>query len=330
MKLLESKKINIPEVYFVTDRSLIPTIPPGVPFIYGSASSEPYIVRLLEYEALWNAAVKTGYSFNFAKILADNGYRDIVKHGYTFGTDAKVFMSTKDWKEKEDIDLTVAEQSDITLFKEYVRDSACYVNIEKLKELKIIPTWVDTIEQSIIANIQNYATYNPYMYNKKLEGVYGSVDATTPAKNLIIIDFSGSIPKAVSSTCLTLSKNLAESFYADILITGSISKLYDYEEIQDLDIETIYSYGMGNEGKMFKALVEKEKTYNTIICFGDNDNPSSYGVGLSDEDGKKVCKWKVNHLISFHTRDTKELAGYCRWFSPVSEERISRWVRYID
>ena len=50
------------------------------------------------------------------------------------------------------------------------------------------------------------------MYNKKLEGMYGSLDLVTPDRNLIIIDISGSIPKAVSTTCLILSKKFGRKF----------------------------------------------------------------------------------------------------------------------
>jgi hypothetical protein len=58
---------------------------------------------------------------------------------------------------------------------------------------------------------------------------------------------------------LALAKNLAESFYADIMITGSKSTLYTYENIYELDINTVYSEnGMGNDQAVFKKLVTED------------------------------------------------------------------------
>src|SRR5690606_10154781 len=102
------------------------------------------------------------------------------------------------------------------------------------------PIWLDTIEEAVHTNIHNFAVFNSNMYNKKLEGMYGSLDLVSPDRNVIIIDISGSIPKGVSSTCLAMAKNLAETFYADLLITGSKSTIYPYETLTELNIDTIY------------------------------------------------------------------------------------------
>ena len=87
------------------------------------------------------------------------------------------------------------------------------------------------------------------MYNKKLEGMYGALDLVSPSKNLLVVDISGSIPKGVSSTLLALSKSLSETFYADLLITGSKSTLYAYEELyklEDLNSQNTSSVDNGN------------------------------------------------------------------------------------
>ena len=151
---------------------------------------------------------------------------------------------------------------------------------------------------------------------------------------------SGSIPKAVSSTCLTLAKNLSESFYADLLITGSKSTLYNYEELYKLDVQKVYTENeMDNDQVWFKKLVSSsEKVYKTAIVFGDNHSPSypwknSFNKNtreISREGGKKLCKWKVEKLISFHTSSHKETAGYADWFSPNEVEKIKDWVTYLN
>jgi len=329
MKLLESKKLTLPKVYFVWDRNEIKKIPPGVPFLYGDVNIEKNLIRMLEYEVLWNAAIASGYPFDFKKILKDNGYLDLKYFDYG----SSVYMEfTSEGISEEFKELTpLMEQSE--LFSEFIRDSAVYVDIAKLKELNVFPIWLDTIEKSIETNIHNFAVFNNNIYNKKLEGMYGGLELNSPSKNLIIIDISGSIPRGVSSTCLTLSKNLADSFYADLLITGSISILYQYEEIYKLDIETIYEMGQNNDQIHFEKLLKEHRKYKTCICFGDNDSPgynwNGKGRTISDREGKEICKWEVDKLISFHTKGIDSLAAYGRWFSPLEVERVKNWVKYL-
>jgi len=342
MKLLKSRKFELPQVYFISDRAEIKEIPVGVPFIYGDARSEKYLIRVLEYEVLYQEAIKSGFPFNFKKILKDNGYLDIVDFGYSH----PVYMeyTSEGIDELGELDELTSFGDDTDKFKKYIKDSTAYVDIEKLKHLNVFPIWLDSIEKAVHTNIHNYAVFNNNMYNKKLEGMYGSIDLVTPNKNLIIIDISGSIPKAVSSTCLALAKNLAETFFADLLITGSKSTLYAYEHLGDLDIHTIYSEnGMDNDQVYFRKIVTAdERSYKTAIVFGDNHSPcdrwsnkyNKKAKYISREDGQKMCKWKIEKLISFHTsnrkEDDKHIAGYADWFLPEETEYIPNWVKYLN
>jgi hypothetical protein len=348
MKILKSKKLDLPQVFFVSDRSEIKDVPIGVPFIFGDASMEYKLVKILEYEVLYQAAVKSGYPFNFRQILLDNGYKDLKYYGY--GDSAYMDYSTgSDFDGMCDYDLNIKlsklGDSIEGMFKEYLNDSSAYVDLEKLKGLNVFPVWLNTIEEAVHTNIHNFSVYNPNMYNKKLEGMYGSLDLSSPSKNLIIIDISGSIPKAVSSTCLALAKNLAETFYADLMITGSKTTMYEYENIHTLNIETIYEEnGMNNDQVWFKKIVSQdERSYKTAIVFGDNDSPcnawrntkskfilkGATETQISRGDGKKLCKWKIDKLISFHTRGTDHIAAYGEWFEPIETERIEDWVKYL-
>lgn len=338
MKLLESKKFRLPVLYLITDREDIKKLPIGVPFIYGDAGIEKQIIQILEFEILYQKALATGLPFNFRQILKEAGYTNLE----SFWWHNTVYI---DYATGKDVDSEYFESSvdigtDRTLFDKFIRDSAVYVDIKKIKNLNVFPLWLTKIEEAISTNIHNFAVYNPNMYNKKLEGVFGSLDLVSPDRNLIIIDISGSIPKGVSSTCLALSKNLAENFYADLLITGSKSTLYSYENLCELDVERIYDENeMDNDQVWFKKLVSgEEKNYKTAIVFGDNHHPGSmwenrYNRGtktISDEDGKKLCKWKVDKIISFHTTSSTEIAGYARWFDTKEIERISDWVKYLN
>ena len=336
MELLKSKILTLPKVYYIQDRDKIKDLPIGVPFIYGDSSMKKHIIRILEYEVLYQQALKSGYPFNFKKILKDNGFKDIIPHRYSKPTYMD-YKTSGDLSDDEEWEIDDTKELDLngTALKRYVRDSEVYVNIQKLKELNVFPVWLNDIEEAVHTNIHNFATFNENMYNKKLEGMYGGLELRSPAKNLIIIDISGSIPKGVSSTCLAMSKNLAEAFYADLLITGTISTLYPYEDIKNLNIDNIYEVnGMGNEQSYFKKLVTSDsRKYNTVIAFGDNhhpgyawDNDDRY---ISDKDGQELCQWEAKKLISFHTTSQYEIAGYARWFKPDHTQKVKDWVKYL-
>lgn len=334
IKLLESKKFKLPKVLFITEREDIKIITPGVPFIYGDKKREKHLIRMLEYEVLFQNAIRSGYPFNFKKILKDNGYLDILDFDYADSIYMEFTTEGLITEYGDLLELTSLEDS-AEQFQQYVRDTSTYVDVKKLKELNVFPLWLDTIEKAIETNIHNFAVFNNNMYNKKLEGMYGGLELTSPNRNLIIIDISSSIPRAVSSTCLNLAKNLVETFYADLIITGSISTFYAYEEMEKLDVETVYENGMNNDQAYFKKIVSgTEKHYKTAIVFGDNDSPCNSWTKsdkkISIEDGKKLCKWKVDKLISFHTKGTDHLAAYGTWFSPLEEERIADWVKYLS
>jgi hypothetical protein len=273
MELLKSKKFELPILYFISDRNEIKDIPIGVPFIYGNARDKNRFIRMLEYEVIWNRAVKSGFPFNFKMLLREAGFRDVKFHDFC----ENIYLDHKNTGDY-DIDSIDSPENqlymggDSTLFEEFIEDCSAYVDVKVLKELNVFPTWLAEIETAIETNVHNFAVYNPYMYNKKLDGMYGAIDMQSPNKNLIVIDISGSIPKAVSTTCLTLSKNLAETFYADLLITGSKSTLYDYSELYKLDVQKVYNEnGTDNDQVVFKKLVSGDKKlYKTCIVFGDN------------------------------------------------------------
>lgn len=338
MKLLKSNKFKLPTLYFISNRDEISDLPIGIPFIYGDKSTESHIVRILEYEVLYQKAVASGYPFNFKQILTDEGYTGLRDCSFSHPVYMD-YVTSGDMDSGSDWDIDKAEDIKVSrgLFDTYIRDTASYIDISKLKELNIIPIWLDTIEDAITTNIHRFATFNPNMYNKKLGGMYGAMELSDPGKNLIIIDISGSIPKGVSSTCLALAKHLVETFYADLIITGTISTLYNYEEIGSLDIDTIYeTNGLNNDQTHFKNIVTKDvRKYRTAIVFGDNHSPcypwQEAISSISREDGRKMCQWSIDKLISFHTSSTDKTAGYADWFTVDDRnvEKIADWVKYL-
>lgn len=330
MKLLKSNRLKLPVVYFITDKSQIKEIPFGLPFILGKKEHEKNYIRMLEFEILWQSCVKTGFKLNFSRLLEKHSFSTKrFKHCDDFLDEIHISTFNKE-ENTSDPDMSYDTSGTI---HDFIEDTSYYVDIEVLKNLKIFPIWFDDIEQAVRTNITSFLSYNFSAYNKKLEMVCGDVSLVSPKKNLIIIDISSSIPRACSSTTLSLAHFFAETFYADLLITGSRTILYEYERIHELDIETIYKEcGMSNEQRDFLKLVtEIERQYDTVICFGDDHHPGhdwAYKDSkITYEDGKKLCKWTVNKIISLHTNDHKSIAGYARWFNCENVQHIENWVK---
>ena len=342
MELLKSKRLKLPVVYFVSDRAEVKDVPIGIPFIFGDESVKKNMVFLLEFEILYQAARDSGFTFNFKKALEAEGFKDVINERKG-GKSAYIEYSAPS-TQSESFDITKGKtiSENVGQFERYVMDASQQIDMQTLKDLNVFPVWLATIEEAIHTNIHNFATYNENMYNKKLEGMYGSIDLKPPSKNLVIIDISGSIPRGVSATCLTLAKNLAETFYADLMITGSKTTLYGYDNLGDLNVKTIYEEnGMDNDQIYFKELVTKDcRNYSTAIVFGDGDEPghswsNSFNIGtkrISNDEGKKLCQWTVDKLINFHTGNRTDyrikdtIAGYARWFKPKVTEHILDWV----
>lgn len=332
MKLLQSRKFKLPVVYFITDRGDIKKLPIGVPFIYGDKSIEESLIRLLEYEILYQSALKTGYPFNFKKLLKDEGYNDLIDWGYQI-TPLLDYNTDENYNINSSTTLQYLDNQDI--FKKFVKDSSVVVDIQKLKNLKIFPVWMDNVEKAITVNINNFAVYNPLMYNKKLDGMYGALELSSPQKNLLVIDISSSIPKAIGTTFATMSKHLAESFYCDIIFTGRDTIFIPYEEIYKMDIEEIYNiYGNNQECKEFRKIITRDlKKYNTCIVMGDNHSVCDKWGGekkISKKDGQKLNKFEINHLICFHTTQEDTVPGFADWFTPNTVEHIKNWKKYLN
>lgn len=336
MKILKSKKgIPIPTLFFISDRKDIAKVPKGVPYFYASADLEDHVIAMLEYEVLYQKAKSTRYPFDFKSTLSSLGFSSIEDY-----CDPTVKTSLG-LAEKQDVHSNPLSDNCIS-FRECIINSNYYVDISVIKSLKLFPVWMETLEEAISTNIQNFATFDTNMYNKKLEGMYGGLVLNSPKRNLIIIDISGSIPRNVSETCLLMAQNLSESFYADVMITGSKTTLYTYEEVHKLNVAKIFDEnGTDNDQVFFRELLESsERHYENLIVFGDEDSPghdwsNCYNYDskrMSDEEGQELNKWTVNKIISFHAMPYPgymgvKTAAYGRWFKPKEILHIDKWVK---
>jgi len=77
---------------------------------------------------------------------------------------------------------------------------------------------------------------------------------------------------------------------------------------------------------MFEDPIDKEhKEYNTVISFGDNDNPGYYASR-----GDK-CNFKVQTLYSLHTdKNSDNVTGYAKSFTPKTTIKVRNWINTIN
>lgn len=332
MELLQSKKFNLPLVYLIEDDKELSTIPLGIPYIKGSKSYYKDYVRLLEFEILLKSALATKLPFNWEKILIENGYKNLYKtKAYS---ESCIYITDES---SISIDDTIECVSPSSTVGEFIADISYQVDIDCLKELKVIPTWFSSkIEEAIKSNILNSITWNPSLYNKKLNNTSGNITLSTPDRNLIIIDISASIPKSIAKACLLLSKTMVTQFFADLIITGARSGLFDYTEVDALDIDQVYEdYGQNNECKDFRAILSQHRSYDNVIVFGDNHTPLDTwnyreDVKISFKQAYAICNFKVNKIYSFHTTNFSKLAGYAEMFDCTNIEYVPNWVRDLD
>lgn len=330
MELLQSKRFKLPILYFISDRREIRDLPIGIPFIYAHEKDKEHIIRLLEYEVIYQKALATKLPFNFRLLLEEAGFTDLK----TFHWEDTPFMS---YTTDGDLDVDYVQDNNLTgtpMFKEFVKDAVAYVDIQKIKELKLFPVWFADIEKAVDTNIQNYAIFNSYMYNKKLEGMYGGIEISSPSKNLLNIDISASIPKSIGTSIMLLSRWMAETFFCDIIITGRKTIFIPYEEIHNMDIEALYDeYGNAQECAEYRKIItSSNKHYKHCFIFGDNHSVcGNWNAPVINSDrGTKLNKWKIDKLICFHTTSNDTIPGFADWFTPKEVEHIKDWVKYLS
>jgi hypothetical protein len=330
MQILQSKKMSIPIIYLIENEAELNSLPLGIPFIRGDNKYYNDYVKLLEFEILLKSAIKSGLPFNWEKILTEHGYKDLYK------TVASSFICEYSIDEsKISIDKTLEKVEASKTISDFIEDISYQVDIETLKNLRVIPTWFSsTIEEAVKTNILNSIVWNPALYNKKLDNTSGSVTLSTPDRNLIIIDISSSIPKSIAKATLLLAKTMSTQFFADLIITGARSGLFDYTEIDGLDVNQIYTdYGQNNECKDFRAIVSQHRQYDNVIVFGDNHTPlDNWGreLRISFKQAYDVCNFRINKIYSFHTTNDYKLAGYAEMFNCSNVEYIKNWVKYLN
>jgi hypothetical protein len=311
LQKIKSTKLELPPIYLVENEDDFKELPVGIPYIIGTKEDLPFITVYLEFQILFRSCCSTGIPIDWTSCLRRLGYHNELR-AFTLNSGGGYWASDAEGQGRV---ITV----DDFIEEQYI------VDFDALTSLKILPHWLEDLKNSVEANVIDEVRFNPTAFNKQLGMHIGNAEVSTQVRNLIILDVSGSIPKAVTKTTTALAKLMSKKFFADVMVTSGRTELFPYEKVPFTDfVKVAESFGGNNEGEMYKAIVEQYKEYNTCICFGDDDAPGDYG-------GNSIRpKFKINTLYSLHTNTkTENIAGYAKLFNPTNVIRVRDWVKTL-
>ena len=205
----------------------------------------------------------------------------------------------------------------------YVGDVSSQVNLDVLQRLRLMPAFIGDILDCVRLNVGN-GMYWSEGYNKRLGLPVGRYNASGQLPNLIILDVSGSIPRGISATMISLVDTLRSQLTADLIITSDHSRFYamgeelpDPQRIRDM-------FGYGNEAHDFFEILDTKvrgRHYGHVISFGDNDTPTYYGTFHGTLAGTIV-----EHVHHYHTgiwADDETETGYAKWCHMLARKPIA-------
>ena len=220
--------------------------------------------------------------------------------------------------------------------EDYVGDLTACVNLEVLQSLRLMPSFIGDIMDCVKTNVTSSVHWSEG-YNKKLGCAVGNFNRSGQLPNLIILDVSGSIPRGVSATMISLIDTLRTQLSADLVITAGTSRFYpagselpDPESIRGM-------FGYGNESVGFFDILTQHvqgKHYGHVISFGDNDTPD-YEMFEMFPKTYSLKGTKVEAVHHYHTGlhcyGVSRRTGYAKWChllscDPKTEEQDTSWV----
>lgn len=219
----------------------------------------------------------------------------------------------------EHTDMNIVRKLDLA---DYVGDMSSYVNLEILQRLKLMPAFIGDILECVKLNVSS-GIYWSEGYNKRLGLPVGRYNSSRQLPNLIILDVSGSIPRGISATMISLVDTLRSQLTADLIITSSNSRFYPMGSELPSPQEIRNQFGYGNESADFFSIINKHikgKHYGHVFSFGDNDTPS-----YNDLHEGSLIGTLVEHVHHYHTGlgyYSNTRTGYAKWCHMLSKSPI--------
>lgn len=224
-----------------------------------------------------------------------------------------------------------AESESLSL-EDYVGDMSSYVNIEVLQRLRLMPAFIGDILDCVKINVGS-GMYWREGYNKRLGIPVGRFNSSDQLPNLIILDVSGSIPRGISATMISLIDTLRTQLSADLIITSTISRFYPMGSSLPDPQRLRQQFRYGNEISDFFGILNNNirgRHYGHVFSFGDNDTPDySWFKDMPDE--YSLAGTKVEHVHHYHTGSWVQYnnqyndkcdakTGYAKWCHMLSTQ----------
>ena len=245
---------------------------------------------------------------------------DDINCEYSSIAETKRYFNTEGYDDDDTVKLSI---------EEYIGDISSQVNIDVLQSLKLMPAFIGDILNCIRTNLSNRMRWTQG-YTKKLDMCQGNYNRGMQLPNLIILDVSGSIPRGISATMISLIDTLRTEVSADLIITASTSRFYPFgTELPDPN-SIRCKFGYGNESEKFAQILENDladKHYGHIFSFGDYD---SFYTSRT----LRMDNFSVNQVHHYHTykEDTTGYADWCRKYSQTMPEETvdNTWCEVIE
>lgn len=331
-------EVKLPKLYMAeTEEDTKQAMKAGLPFVKWEYGMESLLKELL----------RPTLEKMFPHILWDNvlGKRKVFESlivnspgGKEFGSGSESYRPTKNDDESFSENVSIATDyrefdrcgtiggSTKLDIETYVGDLSSSVNIEVLQELNMMPSFVGDIVDCIRINLSNNMKWREG-YNKRLGSPVGTFGNNRQLPNLIILDVSGSIPRGISATMLTLIDTMRTQLAADLIITGDISKYYPHGTKLPSPQELRDEFDYNNETYMFARIIKhniSNKEWGHVISFGDYDSPNSFKVL------KELKNCKVHAVHNYHTKELNKFTGYAQWTRECNPDEITYDCSWCD
>lgn len=348
MRKLKYAGVNLPPIWICTAKEADQARQMGVPFMVCPATwDNERIIKNILYRWLLDKFPYIKWSQLFhvdspstMKIEVPAEYREnpgAWTDGYTGDsmdvTENGAYRETAGGMEEDDVDLNDYER---VAFDEFFNPSDMTVDIEVLQKLRLLPKFMDDIASAIKSNLIDTAWMDGW--NKKLDAPLGRYDSGSEAPNLIILDTSGSIPRGIAATMVSLIDTLRVQANADLIITSGTSRYWKRDEDLPTPEQLSHLCGGCNEARQFYKILNEHilgKHWGNVIVFGDQDSPTQGRFDNQQKDKPKqamLSATRIDNLVCFHTY-AHCTPGYGLWVKkcqPKVKETIDTdWVNQM-
>ena len=215
-----------------------------------------------------------------------------------------------------------------------VADDYCFrdsidCTIEALQDLKLLPEYVSEVADAIKTNVMNMNWCDGW--SRKLEAHLGEYQGCDKARNLIIVDVSGSIPAKFSLVMCKLIDSIRSRCDADLIIHSDVAWFFPMEEPLPPERKLLSAVGGCNESEQFFQILKEHvlgRHWGNVIVFGDWDSPfHSWRYGKSKQAGVIPDSWSstvIDNLINYRV-------SMFRWGSERDSLRSGEYYnRFLD